>query len=136
MRALAALEASSIAATMHADRDYWSATPAATTSIDDTIAAGAITSTDNTLTTSPNCYFGGSDAPCTPAKLAAADLQNWRTDMYNTLRGATSAIVCANVATVISCTITINWQENTAAANSQESANTFQNETYQLMVNP
>ena len=31
MRALAALEASSIAATMHADRDYWAGTPAATT---------------------------------------------------------------------------------------------------------
>lgn len=136
MRALAALEASSIAASMHADRDYWAATPATTTTIDDTIAAGAITSTDNTLTTSPDCQFGGADAPCTPAKLAAYDLQNWRSDMYNTLRGATSIIACTNIATVISCTITINWQENTAASNTQESAGTFQNETYQLVVNP
>lgn len=136
MRALAALEASSIAATMHADRDYWSATPATSTTIDDTIAAGAITSSDNTLTTSPNCYFGGADAPCTPAKLAASDLQSWRSDMYNTLRGSTSVIACADIATVVSCTITISWQENTAVANAQEGAGTFQTQSYQLVVDP
>ena len=81
MRALAALEASSIAATMHADRDYWASTPAATTTVDDTVATKGITSADSTLATTPDCYSGGSDAPCTAAKMAAFDLQNWLNDM-------------------------------------------------------
>lgn len=138
MRALAALEASSMAATMHADRDYWAATPAATTTVDDTVANKGITSADSTLQTTPDCYTGGSDAPCTAAKIAAFDLQNWLNDMYSTLRGSTSLIACASNVGVVSCTITINWQEQTLAANTQEAANAnpFQSQSYQLVVNP
>lgn len=135
-RALAALEASSIAATMHANRAYWTGTPATTTTVNDTTANKGITSTDSTLQTTPNCSFGGSDAPCTAAKMAAYDMNTWLNDMYATLPGSTSTISCAtNI--VVSCTITITWQENTVASNSQEvGTNPFQNQTYQLVVNP
>lgn len=136
MRALAALEASSIAATMHADRDYWASTPPATTTVDDTTANKGITSSDSTLQTTPNCYSGQADAPCTAAKTAAFDLQLWMNDMYGTLRGSTSTIACATNVGVVSCTITINWQEQTVAANTQEGTNTFQSQRYQLVVNP
>lgn len=137
MRSLAALEASSVAATMHADRDYWAGTPAATTNIDDTAGSKGITSTDSTLQTTPDCTFGGADAPCTSAKVAAYDLQNWLSDMYVILRGSTSSIACPPPTVgVVSCTITINWQEKTVTSNTQEAANTFQSETYQLLVNP
>jgi|SRR5579883_1128762 len=135
MRALAALEASSIAASMHADRDYWSGTAVSVT-IDDSAASNRITaSSDTTLQTTPDCTLGGTDAPCTPAKLAAYDLNNWASDMYNTLRGSTSTIACGNTG-VMSCTITIKWQENTGTANSQEANNTFQSQQYTLVVNP
>jgi type IV pilus assembly protein PilV len=134
-RALAALEASSIAAAMHADRDYWAGTPAATTTVTDTAGNESVTSTDATLQTTPNCYYGQADAPCTAAKVAAFDLQNWMSDMYNVLPGSTSTIACANTG-VVSCTITIAWQEKTVASNAQESANTFQSQSYQLVVDP
>lgn len=137
MRALAALEASSIAATMHADRDYWAGTaPAATTTVNDTAANEGITSTDPTLQTTPDCSYTGADHPCTWAKLAAYDLQNWMHDMFTTLPGSTSVIACSPNTGVVSCTITITWQENTGTANTQEAANTFQSQTYQLVVNP
>ena len=136
MRALAALEASSIASTMHADRDYWGGTPAATTVVSDTAASESVTSSDPTLQTSPGCTFGGTDAPCTSAKLAAYDLQNWMTDMFWTLPGSSSTIACATSVSIVSCTITITWQENTVASNTQEATNTFQNQTYSLVVDP
>lgn len=137
MRALAALEASSIAATMHADRDYWAGTPATTTTVNDTAASKGVTSTDSILQTTPDCTSTGSDAPCTPAKMAAFDLQNWLNDMYTTLPASTSTILCAP-GIVVSCTVTITWQENTVASNSQEAAGTnpFRSQTYQLVVNP
>ena len=136
MRALAALEASSIAATMHADRDYWAGTPAATTTVDDTAATKGVTSTDSNLQTTPDCKAAGSDAPCSAVKMAAYDLQNWLNDMYVTLPASTSKIICAtNI--VVSCTITITWQENVVASNSQEvGTNPFRSQTYQLVVNP
>lgn len=139
MRALAALEASSIAAFMHANRDYWASTPAATTTVNDTAASKGITSSDSALQSSPGCYSGGPDAPCTPAKMAAFDLQNWLSDMYSTLPGSISTIACATNSggvSAVSCTITITWQENTVAANTQEGTGTFQSQSYQLVVDP
>lgn len=134
-RALAALEASSIAASMHADRDYWTATPAATTTV--TTTNSSITSTDPILETAPGCFYGGADAPCTSsAKMAAFDLNNWMTDMAVVLPGSTASIGCATNVGVVTCTIGITWQENTVASNSQESTPVFQNQSYQLVVNP
>jgi type IV pilus assembly protein PilV len=138
MRALAALEASSIAATMHADRDYWASTPPASVTVDDTAGSEGITSSDSTLQTTADCLNGGADAPCTAAKMAAYDLQNWMTDMFSTLQGSTASIACNTNVGVVSCTITINWKEQTVASNTQEAANgnPFETQSYQLVVNP
>lgn len=137
MRALAALEASSIAAAMHADRDYWAGTPATTTTVYALSGNETVQSTDNTLQTTPDCSYTGADHPCTWVKLAAYDLHNWMQDMFSTLPGSTSVIACPTPTVgVMSCTITINWQENTGTANTQEAAGTFQNQSYQLVVNP
>ena len=136
-RALAALEASSIAATMHADRDYWAGSaPATTTTINDIAGSEGITSTDAVLQTSPDCILHGTDAPCSWAKMAAYDLRNWMGDMFNTLPGSTTVIACAPVLGAVNCTITISWQEKTGAANTQEGVNTFLSQTYQLVVDP
>jgi type IV pilus assembly protein PilV len=136
-RALAALEASSIAATMHADRDYWAgATPPTTTTVNDIVGSEGITSTDAVLQTSPDCTLGGADAPCSWAKIAAYDLHNWMGDMFTTLPGSSTLIACAPTLGVVNCTISISWQEKTGAANGQEATNTFQSQSYQLVVDP
>lgn len=135
-RALAALEASSIAATMHADRDYWAgAAPATTTTVNDIVGSEGITSTDAVLQTTPACISGGADAPCSWAKIAAYDLNTWMGDMFTTLPGSTSVIACAPILGAVTCTITISWQEKTGVANSQETATTV-SQNYQLVVNP
>lgn len=136
-RALAALEASSIAATMHADRDYWAgAAPARTTTVNDIVGSEGITSTDAVLQTTPDCTFGGADAPCSWAKIAAYDLNLWMGDMFTTLPGSTSVIACAPNLGAVNCTITINWQEKTGTVNAQEAVNTFRSQSYQLVVDP
>lgn len=143
-RALAALEASSLAATMHADRDYWSATPAAGITVTDTSTGttGSVNTTDTTLqpaiNASPNCKSpaAGGSAPCSAVDMAAYDLTLWADNMIKVMRGSITAIACTNVNSTESCTITITWQENMAAGNSAESSNTFQNQTYQLVVEP
>jgi type IV pilus assembly protein PilV len=137
MRSLAALEASSMAATMHADRDYWAGTaPATSTTVYDLAGNETVQSSDTTLQASTDCSYGGADAPCTWPKMAAYDLHNWMQDMFVTLPGSTSIIACAPNGGVVTCTITISWQENTGTANAQETANTFQSQIYQLVVNP
>ena len=144
MRALAALEASSIADAMHADRSYWGSSPPDTVTVSDTGTSGSASTgsstQDTTLATalaaSPDCTYGSSAAPCTSVNLAAYDLTKWATDMFSVLRGSTSTIACATNSTIVTCTITISWQEKTAAANAQESSTTFQNQSYQLVVNP
>jgi type IV pilus assembly protein PilV len=137
-RSIAAMEAASLAAAMHADREYWNsgAAPALTT-----ISGTTITPTS--LATAVNCISGatGSSAPCTPAKVAAFDLQRWANNVggspsYNNPGGLYAApmtlapalptqvttIACTTaVTTAISCTIQITWGETTVAANAQGS---------------
>lgn len=133
-RALAALEASSIAAAMHADRDYWAGTPAASTTVN--TATNTIGSTDPILTTTPDCHTTGADAPCTTtAKMAAYDLNNWMSDMGGVLPGSSAAIGCSTNVGVVTCQILITWQENTVASNTQESTAALTRK-YQLVVNP
>lgn len=158
VRALVALEASSIADSMHADRDFWDGSssdwnPTAALSITGTESAGTTTFSSsgsttltNGLTSPPNC-LSGSGAPCTPGKLAAYDLTQWAKDIglstgSNVLKNSTTTINCASATppsgtAVVTCTINIQWQENTVAANSQESTPTsFQTDNYQLVVQP
>ena len=135
-RALAALEASSMAAAMRADRDYWAVAPAATTSVDTTTNPGTFTSSDAALqtaaTTPPNCV----GSSCTPVNMAGYDLSNWGSDLAGVLPGAQASIACNLVNAAEACSITLKWQENTVNANSQETGTSFQSQTYQLVVEP
>jgi Tfp pilus assembly protein PilV len=71
-RSLAAIQAASLASSMHANRAYWSAggvAPATTT-----ITGGVVTaSTDPALLTPFDCTSTG-PLPCTPQQVAAYDL--------------------------------------------------------------
>jgi type IV pilus assembly protein PilV len=118
LRSLAALEASSLAAAMRADRLYWSAPPAA---LAVTFAGTAITSSDAALTGTTSCLHASNATPCTAAQVAAYDLQQWITTL-NTgmLPNPTAAISCPTpVAGPIACSIQISWAERSVAVNAQ-----------------
>lgn len=121
-RSLAAMEASGLASTMHADRAYWSAGLAPATV---TIQGGTITSAgpaDPTLSTPVLCTAAsGNPLPyCAANQVAAYDLQSWATSLQGILPGANSTINCLTNTFPISCTIVIQWSENTVAVNAQE----------------
>jgi type IV pilus assembly protein PilV len=165
-RSIAALEASSLAATMHADRGFWGLGLAPATI---TITGTTITqSGGGSLSGTVNCIVGvaGNAAPCTPTQVAAGDLQQWAIDVngtpsYSNPSGPTgtptplllkqalpsqqTTITCTalSLTVPVNCTIQIVWSENTVAANTQgnnaataSAASGFNVPTYTLYVEP
>jgi type IV pilus assembly protein PilV len=144
VRSLVALQASGLAASMHADRAYWSAG----TPVPITITTQGTTSviSDNTLNTTAtgpkDCWLGGAAAPCTqPATIAAFDLHTWANalnapGMLLNLNPVTT-INCPSTPLPVTCTITVTWNEKAVSVNSQGVANTVvangtaQNGTFQ-----
>jgi type IV pilus assembly protein PilV len=158
LRALAAIEAASLASAMHSNRQYWG-NPPLTVTVTATPTAAALTSTDaglqtaagTDLTNNPTsanpsavCVgtFGGG-AQCTALPLAAFDLARWAVSLGALLPNPTATISCPPVAggaAPASCTITITWTEKAVAINAQElnaAANSqFQTPSYTLYVEP
>ena len=158
-RALAAIEASSLASAMHVNRAYW----AAYNSLPGTIQVaangnGIVTSTSATLqaalsavaTTCPtgttfntklSCYCAsGYSAPCgtaTYVNMAASDLYDWGSGLASLLPAAFAQVTCNSTDSPVDCTITITWTENAVAINKQQSAAAaIQNVQYILYVIP
>lgn len=143
-RALVAIQASGLAATMHANRAYWSTG----TSPSPLTITGTVIS-DNTLNTTAtgtsDCNFSGSTVPvpCTPALLAAYDLHTWANALNALLPGSSpvTTITCPNTIPV-NCTIQVTWNEKTVSLNSQSAAGTTSGSTgtfaptYTLYVEP
>jgi type IV pilus assembly protein PilV len=151
-RALAAIEASSLAAAMQANRTYWSSASSAPGVITVTTAPSAtctpynvcasFTSTTGAMLTAitaaggslcpsmgmnVSCYCAsGYSAPCTPAAhalgLAAADIYDFGEGLATFLPTSTTTVACNELDTPVDCTINITWNENTVALTSQEAA--------------
>jgi type IV pilus assembly protein PilV len=130
MRSMVAIEASGLAASMHADRTYWSsgAAPAAIT-----ITGGpgtAFTISDNYLNTTAStttyCQAGGAGAPCTPSQMASYDLRTWAAALNGLLLNLNSVttISCPTINTPITCTIQVTWNERAVSINNQGATNT------------
>jgi type IV pilus assembly protein PilV len=146
-RSLVALQASGLAAAMHANRVYWSA-GAAPSPI--TITNTTITESTNTLngtaTAVTDCNLVGSTValPCTPPILAAYDLHTWARGLSGLLPGVTptTTITCPPISIPLTCTIQITWNEKTVSLNAQSQAGTAQGAagtfapTYTLYVEP
>jgi len=146
LRSLAAIQAASLASSMHADRAYWAnATPVTTMNA----ALGVATSSDLNLQAALTaaaasnpatnyCTQGAlnSVAPCLPVQLAGADLQSWAADLNALIPTSTASISCD--ANPLTCTITLQWRENLIAVNSKQTdtSNAIQNSTYVLYVQP
>jgi len=154
LRTLVALEASSLAASLHANPDYWAEVPTTlpgpvTVTVNPSAATAVTAAGDNNLASGISaalanpelCELGSGAVPCSAADMAGYQLVQWEQAMANVLNTAVTTIVCApvntGVAEISACTITVSWTENTVNANQEESnGSAFRNQTYQLVVDP
>lgn len=151
-RALAALQAESLAASMHANRGYWTNGDPAGSSL--TIQGTTFTYTTGfaNLSAAGNPACTSTAVPCTPVQVAAHDLNVWVNGqgglggLQRLLPGDNAIIACGTL-TPLACTITISWAENATGVNAQQAATqaanraagtqaSLQNPTYTLYVEP
>ena len=138
-RSLVAIEAASLAATMHTNRDYWvSGPPAATTNVSIvTQTAGTPTITIDTFGTQ-NC---ATTAACTANQVAAYDTWQWATALAKVVPAAAVVIACPAGVTPVACTIQISYQENVTSTNNataavSSAAGALSSAQYTLYVEP
>jgi type IV pilus assembly protein PilV len=134
MRSLAAIEASSLASSIHVNRAYWATTPVTVT-----VTTTTVTSNEGTLTTAlgqtPNCKTAGS--PCTAAQMAAFDLQSWANSFSSALPNAAAQITCPPPPpTVITCNIQLSWNEKVVAIKNAATTSVQSSTSYQQFVEP
>jgi type IV pilus assembly protein PilV len=141
-RSIAAIQASSLASAMRANRDYWTTAGATATQTITTSAGSVATSTDGTLLTATNC---NGTACNSPNLVAAYDLQSWATALNTALPGSSSTVTCTppTLATPaepagypVGCTIQITWTERNIGVNTQSQGTTMSAPTYTLYVEP
>ncbi len=140
-RSLIAIEAAGLAASLHANRDYWATTNQLVTNV---TVSGGIASVD-VFPTAQSC-----SAICTSAQMAAYDLQTFGASLAQIVPAAIANISCQNGVPPQSCTITISWLENmagmstatsstaisSAAVSSAPTGNLLQQPQYILYVEP
>ena len=150
MRALAAVEANSIADSMHLNRGFWANTNASGLVVSIVGSTVSVTTAGPTGTTPPvlpevNCV---SSAPCDGPTVAGYDLQEWANALNALLPGDQATISC-NTSDPIDCFVTIQWSEqaigmngaqaqaaSTAASENAGTSAAIQNPTYVLYVEP
>ncbi len=127
IRSLVALEAASLASSMHTNRDYWvgGPPPASFTVTINTTAVNTVSvvinDPTNTLGVAQPCAT--TTAGCTsPAQIAAYDVQQWGAALGQIVPAALATISCST-AVPSSCTIQITWQENVTSTNNATAAN-------------
>lgn len=121
-RSLVAIEAASLAASMHANRDYWvSGPPPATTTV--TVVAGAApVVTPTALAGAPTCGLGSACPTGSSAQIAAYDVQQWGAALGQVVPAAQATISCNITTPPLSCTIQITWQENVTSTSNATAA--------------
>ncbi len=161
-RALAAIEASSLAAAMHVNRAYWASylsapgniqvATAGTGSVTSdaaamqtalTTVAGTKCSTSSLFKAQLSCYCASatsSSCGTTYINMAASDLYDWSSGLASMLPAATASVSCVNTDSPVDCTITLTWTENAVALTTQEAGATapaaIQQVQYTLYVVP
>lgn len=143
LRSLVALQASSLAATMHANRNYWAAGAAP---VPLTITGPVINdATLQPIAIATNCIAPIGPA-CLPPILAAYDLHTYALALNKLMPGSNplTTITCP-VAIPVSCTIQVTWSEHAVSINKESAAGTVQTTstaagtfapTYTLYVEP
>jgi type IV pilus assembly protein PilV len=146
-RSLAALEAASLAASMHVNRGYWTNGDASNAAITvqgtTAVATSGAPNLAASLAAAPVCQgVIAAPPPCGVTDMAAYDLSQWAQALQPLLQNYTAQINCG-IFSPVSCTITIVWSENAVAINAQAAAQqalspnaTFENPSYTLYVEP
>jgi type IV pilus assembly protein PilV len=143
-RGLVALQASSLAAMMHANSNYWQVAPPGAPNCDGatacTITGTTVPSTFGTVPALTSCTYA---SPCSSEAIAALDLSNWTTVMYAQVPSYSLNINCNNstvLAPVTSCVIEITWLEKQQGMNqttaSMAAATQGVSQSYYLYVQP
>jgi type IV pilus assembly protein PilV len=140
-RSIAALEASSLAASMHVNRGYWT-TPdpagakivvnAATVVPNGVAVAQGAVLLGAIANVTQNCQVIGT--PCAPVNMAAYDLQQWALALESVSTTTVATINCGT-GTPFSCMINIVWNENTVNMSAQETG-ALATPSYTLYVEP
>lgn len=162
LRALAAIQAASLASAMHSNRQYWFNTAPASVTVTASSTTAAVASTDAALQTqattdltsnptgaSPSVACvgtSGGGSVCNALPLAAFDLSRWAVSLGAMLPNPSATISCPAANIPVSCTILITWTEKAVAVNKQETAappttcasagTNFQLPCYTLYVEP
>jgi type IV pilus assembly protein PilV len=147
-RSLVAIEAASLAASMHANRDYWMAGPppssftVSVTTTGPSTHSVVVTDPTSVLSAAPSCGLTSACATGNSSQIAAYDVQQWGQALAQIVPAALATITC-NTSTPPSCTIQIVWQENVvstsnsvAATSSGAGANVLNSPVYTLYVEP
>jgi type IV pilus assembly protein PilV len=141
LRSLVALQASSLAASMHANRNYWANGLAPVP-----LTITGLTIGDVTLQgVATNCVAATGPA-CDPPTLAGSDLHAYATALNKLMlkTNPVTTITCPP-AIPVSCTIAVTWGEHAVSINKQSAAGTAQTTsttagtfapTYTLYVEP
>lgn len=116
-RSIAALQAASLAASMRANEAYWTSLsappPAAVASYN---TSTGVTTLDTSLAgLTANC----ASVSCTPAAMAAYDLNAWVASLTSALPAGGATVACAVASSAVpeTCTVTVQWTEKSVAAN-------------------
>ncbi len=110
-RSLAAIEASSLAAAMHANPGYWQAGTA--------LPSLTITSGTAPYPAQGPCTTPGASS-CSPAAMAYNDLNQWANAVGAVLPGYLATINCSQANFPVTCTIELQWTENGVAVSAQQ----------------
>ena len=125
LRSLVAIEVQSLAASMHANPDYWQSSLGG--ALNCTIT-GSITSSVTVCSTLNANYDCASTNTCTPTQVAAYDVQTWAKSMNTLLPGLLTTITCTSAVTNAAnssgstqteygCDIVVKWTEKYVAIN-------------------
>ncbi len=135
-RSIAALEAASLAASMHVNRGYWT-TPdpsGATIAINGNVASVALNAPLLAGVIGAAQVCTSTATPCLPLNMAAYDLQQWALGLQTLLPNVVGSVNCGT-APPVSCMINIQWNENAVATNTQETG-ALAGPSYTLYVEP
>lgn len=132
-RSLVAVQAASLAAAMNANRAYWASAEAPALV---SMRGGEVSHPGGVLSAATACMDGG----CTPAELAADDLQSWARAAQTQFPDHEASVACITVPTrPVNCVIKVSWSEKTVAINRSTAANAAamtSRQQYTLYVEP
>ncbi|HTD02244.1 type IV pilus modification protein PilV [Undibacterium sp.] len=109
-RSLIALQVGSLVSAMHANKAFWTSAAVPSTF---SAATSVVSDTSGILNAT---VAGGCASLCTPANMAANDVQVWAADMNKQFPSYTAKVNCTNGTNQpVSCQIYVTWTESNVA---------------------